>query len=182
MAEGSDWKQAIVWLACIHQQIRQWDSERLWDPRLPNVAATPSEVADAERRLGNAVDGQYRQFLLHANGWENFFQEVDLFGLGDLLGGARLTAARQALEDLIEVGVPSAVVYGQRALLPIALSREDAHLFVLVRPGELGAGRVIWYRGREIDVFPDFESFFVTMAEYSRQDVEDLIRESRPGS
>ena len=50
----------------------------------PRVRATEDEVAAYERGSGERLPADYREFLLHANGWPHFFFRADLFGLPEL--------------------------------------------------------------------------------------------------
>ncbi|MFF3842427.1 hypothetical protein [Streptomyces sp. NPDC001930] len=51
-------------------------------------------------RLGHELDRAYASFLLAADGWPALFQDIDVFGTGELLGSPamerRMTAGRAA--------------------------------------------------------------------------------------
>ena len=54
----------------------------------PEVRATLRQVKDAERQLGFEFPEDYKDFLLHANGWNCFYQYVDVLPLHDLLNAS----------------------------------------------------------------------------------------------
>ena len=59
-------------------------------------------------------------------------------------------------------------------MLPIAAFRDDMDLFLLTTPGAPTPGEVLWFAGGLIDRFPDFEEYFLAMADYTRRQVQRL--------
>ena len=59
-------------------------------------------------------------------------------------------------------------------LLPIAVSRDDMDLFVLVVGGN-SIGQVIWFAGGVIERFDSIKSFLSGMMGYSKADMKDLL-------
>ena len=146
--------------------------EGVWPHHLPEVAADEAEVGDVERALGHPLDDRYRDFLRHANGWQGFFQAVDLFGTHDFVGGPRCQRALEllgTLEPLKELCGLEA-----RELLPIAVSRHDIDLFAIIRPGHPSAGAVLWFAGGVIDTFANFDDYFLAMIDYCRREAARL--------
>jgi|SRR6185312_537968 len=126
----------------------------------------------------SVLDRQYATFLRHANGWRAFYQTVDLFGTGELSGGSLMTYAC----DLLRYVEPEVLVTAdlQRAdLLPIAATRQDKDLFVLVKPGAKQSGSVVWFAGTEIQRFDGFEEYFLVMVDYNRSQIEITQQNSR---
>jgi|BarGraNGADG00212_1021973.scaffolds.fasta_scaffold87891_2 hypothetical protein len=168
-----EWKRCIVEMVHVHQRIHELDTERVWEHHLPELAATQDELDQAEAHLGEPLDAHYRQFLDLAGGWRALYQMVDLFGPDDLLGGPRFQLARTRLLDL-EDSVLVQSGYGREQLLPIACSRDNLDLFVIVRPSAPEPGTVVWFNGYEIDRYPTFDDYFLAMVEYGRREVEFL--------
>jgi hypothetical protein len=170
-----DWLPAIGQLIKIHQQIRQLDAKKLWNHELPRVPATPERVREVENAIG-PLDASYREFLLFADGWERFYQWVDLFGTSDLMGEAFQRASDRVHElerELVSEGVSLANT------LPIAMTGPEGvndapDLFLIVNAPDGSAGRVLWLSSEVVDTFKDFEEFFASMTEYNRLEVADL--------
>lgn len=164
-----DWRPRIVEMVYIKQAVADADKAGLWEHRLPGVAASEEEVQDAERALGFTLDARYRDFLRFANGWPAFYHDVNLFGTRELVSGmGRQELSYIEAEALAQAGVDAA------GLLPIAVSQNDLDLFVLGMPSAPNAGEVLWFAGGLIDRFPDFEEYFLAMADYNRLQVDRL--------
>ncbi|MCX5653816.1 MAG: SMI1/KNR4 family protein [Planctomycetota bacterium] len=174
----TDWKKEIAVAWYVQNETAKLDIQGLWDYHLPRVAATERELTAVEAVIGHSLDPRYREFLSYANGWECFYQRVDLFGTRELCGGRLMNAAYMMLDEI----EPQAFREGPLAkseLFPIAVSSVDIDMFVITRPG--GAHRpgvVIWLAGQEIDRFPTFDEFFLAMVDYNRLRYERLRRES----
>ncbi len=171
--ELTDWKQRIVELVLVKQQLAELDTKGLWQYRLPAVAASEARLEAVEAHLGEALDPAFREFLLHADGWPAFYQTVDLFGSDDLLGSDRFRHAVEML-SYVEAGVLAAGGLRREELLPIAISPVDLDLFVMMRRSASRPGTVVWLAGSEIDRFPGFEEYFLAMVDYNRLEVEHL--------
>lgn len=84
--------------------------------------------------------------------------------------------------DLLRYVEPEVLVTAdlQRAdLLPIAATRQDKDLFVLVKPGAKQSGSVVWFAGTEIQRFDGFEEYFLVMVDYNRSQIEITQQNSR---
>lgn len=164
----------IVRGVLIQQRIQELDGDRLWERHLPAVAAGEDEIAGAERRLGFALDSQYRQFLRFANGWRRFYQAVDLFGTPNLLGGSPMDAAVAMLGAVERDDFEAAVGMSPSEVLPIAASTVQPDVFLLAQPWSPAPGAVIWYAGELIEQFPSFEEYFLAMLDYNREEIRYL--------
>ena len=174
-----DWLPAIGQLIKIHQQIRQMDAKKLWRHELPRIPATPEQVRDVENTIG-PLDASYRTFLLFANGWERFYQWVDLFGTSDLMGEA-FQRASDRIHELEGVLASEGVLLANT--LPIAMTGPEAvndapDLFLIVNVPDGSAGRVLWLSSEVVDTFKDFEEFFASMTEYNRLEANELAQMS----
>ncbi|KXO08913.1 SMI1/KNR4 family protein [Marinobacter excellens] len=172
-----DWKKEIVTLAYVKQALADLDVHDLWPHCLPEVAATTREIELAESQLGFALDEQYAGFLRHANGWNGFYQSVDLFGTKDLIGNEKMAVAQEMLNSVEEVVLSNCQIE-RNDLFPIAASSIDMDLFLMVKPTASKAGLVYWFAGSKIDHYPNFEEFFLAMVDYNREEFEDLKREA----
>lgn len=175
-----DWRPAIGQLIKIHQDIREMDTEGLWRPELPRVPPSPERLHEVEAAIG-PLDTSYREFLLFADGWERFYQWVDLFGTPELLG----TAYQLASDRLRELeGVLARVGVFAGNSTPIAMTgpegvNEDPDLFLVLHEPDSAAGRVLWLSSEVVDTFKNFEEFFASMTEYNRVEAIDLSKKSQ---
>jgi SMI1-KNR4 cell-wall len=162
-----DWKTeiAIAWL--VQKRTQQLDHDRLWDYHRPRVAASDSEITGAESILGHRLDSQYRTFLTHANGWPDFYHSVDLFGTGELCGGSLLNCANDMLREY-PGEVWRELKLAPDDVFPIAKSKDDIDLFVIVRPSHTRSGEVVWLAGSHVETFATFDQFFLSMVDYNR--------------
>lgn len=165
--DQSDWKRRIVEMVAIKQEMRVADRRCLWHYHLPRVAATESQLLAAEKTLGEPIDQCFRRFLGFANGWPAFYQTVDLFGAGDLIGGELFECGQRMLGYLHEVALAESG-FSREDLMPIAATPVDLDLFVMVRPSRPKSGTVVWFAGGEIDRFSNFDEFFASMVAYNR--------------
>lgn len=166
--DAASWKRAIVEMLRARQASCAADPQDLFPVRLPRVAAAEETIGDVERHLGHSLDPHYRAFLRHAGGWPAFFQAIDLFGPEDLLGGGLFERAVELLSVLEHEGTLRLEKLSQSMLLPIAVSADDADLFVIAKPNSPIPGTVIWYASYEIERHRDFDNFFVAMIEHEK--------------
>jgi len=167
------WKQRIVDLVAVKQQLADLDARGLWQYCLPHVAATEASLVEVGRQIGEPLDASYREFLMHADGWPAFYQTVDLFGSDDLLGGPKFEHATEMM-SYVESEVLAAGGLQRDELLPIAASPVDLDLFVMTRRSAVEPGVVIWLAGSEVDRFPTFEEYYLAMVDYNRLEVRRL--------
>lgn len=165
-----NWAEEISTLVYVKQVLAECDQEGVWPHHLPAVAATAEQVAAVEIALGFPLDISYANFLRHANGWRGFYQTVDLFGTDDLLGSRRQSAA-EAL-SLIDHGVIETQRVDFEDMVPIATSKVDRDLFVLLSSRSKRAGEILWFAGELIESFSSFGEFFLAMIDYNRAEVE----------
>jgi hypothetical protein len=172
LVKATQWQQRVVELVLVKQRLHEVDVNGLWAYNLPAVAATPTELDEVEKRIGEPLDRSYRDFLLTSGGWRAFYQTIDLFGPQDLLGGPRLQHAMDMLVPLEPVLVDLSLT--QRDVLPIGCTLEDRDLFVMTRRTTKTPGAVLWLAGTLIDRYPDFDEFFAAMVDYNRLEIQEL--------
>lgn len=159
----------------IKQEMMELDTKKIWPYHLPEIAASDEHILQAERHLGHSIDPRYKALLKCANGWPAFYQTVDPFGTGDLLGGVRKDNAEFVLSFLDDELLKKSGLRRQE-LLPIAATQLDRDLFVITRPNSSSPGMVVWFAGEEVDRFPTFDDYFLAMLEYNRRELDRLSK------
>jgi len=179
--KNQNWIDKIVTMIYVKEEIAQWDYLGLWSHHLPEVAATEMQLAAVEAHLGHKLDASYKDFLRCSNGWRGFYQTVDLFGTGDLLGSSLMNHTMEMLRVLDDAFPLEYTGFSIAELLPIAATRFDEDIFVLTHPTSQQPGIVIWLAGEEVDRFPSFEEFFLAMLDYNRQEINNLKEDKEKG-
>ncbi len=168
-----NWKEEIVKLVYIKQQIAERDIRHLWPHHLPGVAATRAEITTAEEALGFPLDARYKNFLHFANGWNGFYQSVDLFGTDDLVDSAHTSHVHKltkAIDSAAWIEAGESIEH----VLPIAATDVDLDIFLIAKSSARKPGSVIWFAGGHVETFPDFDEYFLAMADYNRAELRDL--------
>jgi hypothetical protein len=168
-----DWRQRIGELILVKQNLYEVDAKRLWEYKLPRVAATEEQLTACEACLGERLSDDYRAFLRHAAGWPAFLQTIDLFGPEELCGGP-IAAHAQTMLGYVEETVLVNAGFSRKDLMPIAVSTEEMDLFVMTRQTTQSPGLVLWLAGGEIDRFSSFEHVFAAVIEYTRNEIVRL--------
>ncbi|MEL4105378.1 SMI1/KNR4 family protein [Oscillospiraceae bacterium WX1] len=170
---NEEWRDRIVAMVYVKQELMKLDVDGIWPHHLPELAASEETLRKTEAHLGFRIDQDYREFLKMADGWKGYLQTVDLFGTEELSGSPTMQYA-QSLLDFVEDGVIQSTGFSREELLPIAATKYDKDLFVMTRPTSHAPGTVIWFAGEEIDRYPNFTEYFLAMIEYNRQLVNDM--------
>ena len=173
-AKGSDdWKDKIVAMGLVKQELQQVDKLKFWPHHLPETEATEEQLAATEAHLGHSIDKDYRDFLLCANGWKAFTQSVNLFGTEDLMGSGLMEHASEMLKVLDDAfPLSESSGFSRAELLPIAATLEERDLHVMTRPTSQYPGIVIWLSGQEIERYPNFREYFLAMVDYNRLEID----------
>lgn len=176
-----NWPQEIAKLAFVKQALAEVDKNGVWPHHLPAVAAPQARLAEVEAYLGYRLDTKYVDFLRHADGWQGFYQSVDLFGSGDLMGGEKMHLACSLAEAIVDsVWVQAGI--SREDVLSIAATAVDRDIFLLGKPNTPVSGTVLWFAGEEIDRFENFDEFFLAMVDYNREEVNYFKSKlSKPG-
>lgn len=69
----------------------------------------------------------------------------------------------------------------QKNLLPVATGTHNVDTFVLIKHGNPNAGTAVWLSGDEIDRFPSFHEFYLSMLDSNRLEVKTLKEELEAG-
>jgi hypothetical protein len=173
-----DWQVEIGLLWQIKTEAQHADHEDLFPLHAPGVAATSEHIAEASRSLGFDLDESYAQFLRHANGWSNFFQNTRLFGTMDFAGSGVFRTVRDGLALRLPLHSDRfSFEWNTGNCFPIGGSALDLSVFVMERKKR--DAKVAWLIGEEIDAFENFEEFFSSMVKYNKKLVEKLAARQR---
>jgi hypothetical protein len=175
-----DWKKEIVTIVMIKQALARVDKRNLYPHHLPKIRASEKKIEDCESALGFCLNDEHRDFLLHADGWDGFVLSTNLFGCPDFLGSGRYREA-QSVMDTWEAKMFCSLGGSRHDFFPIAYSELDRDLFTMrVSDGKAlpavfwtAEPSKFWTAEREVDRFPSFHEFFLSMADYNRLAVED---------
>ncbi len=182
-----DWDRDIQELTALKRMVSESEGVSFSAPRPP---ATEAELIAVEEHLGLSLDRQFRDFLQHANGWDDFYISTSLFGTGELCDSAGLMAT--ATECVAAYGEfnPSGMLppddapaeqwqlqspldtISPKDLLPIGFSTSIGSITVIGRERTSCAGQVLEFSGSTIDRYPDFLAFFQSVIEYERSRIQ----------
>lgn len=158
----------------VRDELYKADENELWEYSFPEVAADMKDIAAVEEKLEVTFTDDYRDFLLHANGWHNFYRSVTLFGTKEYVDtwAGWYTYALRRLKTELENN-PS-LYKKDEPLFPIAVSQHTDHfLFVLVLGGNR-RGQVICLADGEIERYDTFTDFFEAMIDSNRDELEEV--------
>lgn len=160
-----NWKDEIVKLIYLKQALKEVDAEGLWTFYLPKVAASSEELEKLKSEIDFPLSNNLMEFLSFTNGWDAFYQDVNLFGTADYLGSELFLFARKMF-SAIEDGVLASTGFAREDFIPIAVSTSDRDIFALSKAGE-----VFWFAGDLIDKFDSFDEFYLAMLDYHREEI-----------
>lgn len=174
MSEQTPWPVLIGTMGMVKEQINKEDPEQLADFTVPRLNATEEQVRAAEERLGEPLPASYREFLLHANGWDCFFWSLNLFGTEDLTAGPRHESAAETLDAYDDAGTLEELGLTMDQVTPIGVATHSNDILLLIREGHSDAGKVSWLDGEEIDRYDSFAHYFTSIIEYQRRYLDKL--------
>ena len=178
---GWTWPNYIGWGWMIIQARMEADWKGLRDYALPHVHATEETVARTEAQLGFRLPESYRGFLLAADGWPYFFQDMSIFSTSDLLGGDLHKAGQipLELEECVEAMAADGVIAADH--FPVAASLVQTDVALMGKPGTPAEGTVSWVRnGEVIERYDDFLDYYLSMMELNKQETETIRRKDGP--
>ena len=177
---GWTWPNYIGWGAMINQARMEADWKGLWDYAIPHLHATEETVASTEARLGFRLPESYRNFLLAADGWPYFFQNMSILSTSDLLGGDLHEAGQTQLEleECVEAMAAGGVIAADH--FPVVAAREQIDVALMGKPSTPAAGTVSWVRGEVIERYDDFLDYYLSMMELNKLDTADLKKDFGP--
>ncbi|WP_030315317.1 SMI1/KNR4 family protein [Streptomyces flavochromogenes] len=179
----TDWPDEMRRMRAARERVRAADTDELWRFEEPRPPADADRLREVAGRLGHELDRAYVSFLLAADGWPALFQDIDVFGTGELLGSPAMETARM-LVDSMEPDALMRSGLARDALLPIAASTTTIDFFVMpvmpvmpMAPGDVVAP-VIWIAGAEVERYPSFPDFFRHMIGMNLEEAEVLRAEN----
>lgn len=175
------WPDCIERAGAVNDELMKADWRGLWDYAPPNPPADVGEITRVEDSLGFRLPESYRTFLMAADGWPYFYQDITVFSAADLLGGPLYVAGRVPFEVLECIDEMAAGGVVAEDCFPVAATLTDVDVVVMARPGTRRAGRVAWTRGGAVvEQYADFRDYFLSMVEYSRSDVDQVVETYGP--
>lgn len=169
------WKERLAEMLIVRNELYKADKGELWEYHYPEEAAELSEILLYQDKFQIKLSQDYINFLLCANGWKCFYQLVDLFGTKDF-ETENMSLAKMLLNNELEYDKSLDDI--KEYLFPIAVSRTDKDLFVMVLTEGRKNGQIIWLAGGEIERFHSFSDFFEAMIEYNKEELEDILDEN----
>jgi hypothetical protein len=148
MSERNSWPVVLGLTISAKRDLHRRDPEQSDEDTIPRLKLSPEELAAFEREIGEPFPQEFHDFLLHANGWEGVYYDLDLFGKPELQGGGRWPIAQQLLEIYTEEGVLEDIGLDPKGVIPVAAG-DGNDLVLLIRPGWENAGEVSWILGGE---------------------------------
>lgn len=167
-----DWNREIVTLYHVKKRLAEANEGKRpsWPFHSPNEPATEERLRVAELHLGHRLDDRYRAFLSHADGWQGFFQTVDLFGTSELLCTEHHNKAMEILLSIEDFGRLTG--FEMPDFLPIAVSECDIDLFLIANSKSKSPGTVLWLAGGLIETYSSFDEYFLAMVDYNRREIQ----------
>lgn len=172
-------QEVIDRVSGLNRTIAEVDVNHIWKYGQANRPALEAEIAAAEARLGQPLCPGYRTFLEHADGWNGFYHDVNLFSCAELLAGGKVERAWDIVE-VADAGSGGLLDANRARYLPVGAAEFDIDVFLVDLASESGSVR--WIAGEEIETFPSFEDFLVGMAQYSEETLSALREDPWLGS
>ncbi|MFE3191666.1 SMI1/KNR4 family protein [Nocardia sp. NPDC059240] len=176
MDNVTDWPAMIGYLLIVKNEIDQRDLEKLQEYTAPRQKVSEEVLRGAESSLNVQFPVEYRNFLLHADGWKSFYWNTDLFGMLEFSGEGAAHVATEGLGVYEAEGVLEDLKLEGHDLIPIGAGIGSENLFLLVVSGDAEkVGTVIWIDGGdEIETFRGFDEFFAAIIEEHKSYLEEL--------
>jgi hypothetical protein len=133
--------------------------------------SSDSEVLSAEAAVGVRFHPQHLAFLQHANGWNRFAGNIDLFGTRDFEGSSRFAEAKEWVSQM-DKRVLGAYAIRRKNLLPVGKSSASTDLLLMNTSSGRAEAPVLWFTNELVEKFADFETMFSRVKGYRRQVVE----------
>ncbi|MEV6235916.1 SMI1/KNR4 family protein [Lentzea sp. NPDC051838] len=169
----SDWEALIGHSVLLRQQLTRLDPE-LSPYTVPGEGATEEQLRLAESRIGCPLDPLYRDFTRRANGWKSFFTYAHLLGTEQLGQGELWQKGNELLGLHYSEGPPRDGFPPPSEVTVIGVGTEVTDLFVMWRTGPVlnGGHQVSWLAGEEVDRYPTFRDFLLSVNQYLRNDIK----------
>ncbi|BFO56008.1 hypothetical protein [Acidovorax sacchari] len=143
--------------------------------------AMPVDIDAAERAIAGRFDCQHVDFLLHANGWNNFSADIDLFGTPDFCGSNRFRQAQEWV-NMMHRGALGSYAKQRSSMLPIAKSSSSTDLLLMIRERGQVQPKVLWVTNELVEEFEDFNQMFVSFKKYQQQAIDYWLKRNKGGT
>jgi hypothetical protein len=177
VSEPAGWRALLAGLILAKNEVYELDPQHVERYTVPRPAAAEDDIAAFEHEFGERLPEQYRDLLLHADGWSSFYFDADLFGLAELRGEGSAAQARELLDVYDAEGALEDAGLSRDDVLPIAAGPGMPALFLLVRSGRPEAGQVSWMDAEEVDRYRNVVEFLASMRDYAHRQAERLRRQ-----
>src|SRR5690606_14291605 len=120
----------------------------VYAPTVPNLHATPEQLATAEDRLGHPLDPLLRALLGDANGWPQFPWDTDWLGTDDIGQGRRWQFGLELI-DLYYDNYDTDHLPTRDQIYPVLVSAQLDDVMVVRKDGPItkGGHEFIWLAG-----------------------------------
>ena len=174
------WQDYLNWGQEINQERMEADWKGLWDYAPPNAGASEETLARTEAQLGFRLPTSYRDFLMVADGWPCFYQDMTIFSTSDLLGGElrKLGGVQLELEECIEAMASDGVIAADHFM--VAAAKGSIDIVLMGRPGTPAEGTASWVRGEVLGRYDDLLDYYLSMMEYNKLETADLRKDFGP--
>ena len=174
------WQDYLNWGQEINQERMEADWKGLWDYAPPNAGASEETLVRTEAQLGFRLPKSYRDFLMVADGWCCFYQDMTIFSTSDLLGGdlLKLGGVQLELEECIEAMASDGVIAADHFI--VAAAQGSIDIVLMGRPGTPAEGTVSWVRGEVLGRYDDLLDYYLSMMEYNKLETADLRKDFGP--
>ena len=140
--------------------------------------ADVSEIERVQTTTHITLDPLHASFLLHANGWQSFSGNIDLFSTDDFLGSARFKQAQEWIQ-LMDRRVLGSYAKHRSKLFPIGKSSASTDLLLMLNEGGQLQPKVLWFTNALIEEFADFDEMFVSFKNYANDGINYWLKRNQ---
>ena len=137
-----------------------------------------SEIERVQSTTRVSLDPLHLSFLRHANGWESFSGNIDLFSTNDFLGSPRFAQAQEWVK-LMDRGVLGSYAKQRAKLFPIGKSSASTDLLLMVNEGGQLQPKVLWFANGLVEEFADFDEMFVSFKIYAQDGINYWLKRNQ---
>lgn len=172
-----NWPVELMELHALHQE-EERVSGGLVKASPFGAHADLSAIESAQNTIQVKLDSMHAVFLRHANGWDSFSGEIDLFATTDFLGSPRFKQAQKWIK-LMDRGVLGSYAKQRSKLFPIGKSVGGTDLLLMVNEDGQLQPKVLWFANELIEEFTNFDEMFVSFKVYARNAIDYWIKRNQ---
>ncbi|RZS36604.1 hypothetical protein EV193_107285 [Herbihabitans rhizosphaerae] len=176
----TSWPDLIADMIRLRKRVAEL--EEYYPVTVPHPPATEAQIAEAESRLGHALDPQHRELLLLGNGWPDFWFDSVLLST-DQLGASPEWDAIDEGFDAFYSSLPDKpavnFVPPREELYPITFDPGSSSVFAIWIKGPVtdGGHPVIWMPWQDSEPLANLVEFFRDTAGDYERELAELIEE-----